>query len=229
MGQHTVQFVGKEQVYHAFEKTNVVNWSFWQGKQMLYAYEDSDEADSRAELEDWIKIMSKGTNAIYTLKFYKGWGGGDIFPSTKETSSFNFRLYMEDQLNPNGIGTVGSSIGATNEILNAIGALKADYLELKKKMEAAKDEDKLETWEKLLEQPIVQGVLCKVLGVDMSAVQQLEKVAGVGSDATDMEASLEILEKDDPNFENRLSKLAKLKKDKPESYNMLLSMLDKMK
>lgn len=223
-----MQFIGKEQVFHAFDKTDVVNWSFWQGKQMLYAFEGTDETESRAELEDWIKIMSKGTNAIYTLKFYKGWNGGDIVPSTKETSSFNFRLYMEDQLNPNNIGTVGASLGANNEILQAIAGLRTDYAELKKKVESPKDDDKLETWEKLLDQPLVQGVLCKILGVDMQTVQQLEKVAGVPAEDADIDTSLDILEKDDPNFESRLAKLAKLKKDRPDSYKMLLSMLDKM-
>lgn len=228
MGLHTVQFIGDMQVYHAFEKTDVVNWSFWQGKQMLYAFEGTEEGDSRAELEDWIKIMSKGTNAIYTLKFYKGWKGGDILPSTKESSSFNFRLYMEDQLNHNNMGTVGAAMGAGGEILQAIAGLRTDYAELKKKVDTPKDEDKLETWEKLLDQPLVQGVLCKILGVDMGMIQQLEKVAGVPDSSQGIDESVDILEKDDPKFEGRIAKLAKLKTANPNSYNMLLAMLDKM-
>lgn len=223
MGVHTVQFVGKDQTLHAFDKWDTVNWSFWQGTQMLFAYEGDNATESRNELEDWIQIMSKGTNAIYTLKFYKN--RQEIKPATKEDGSFNFRLYIESMQNSGAPGTVGSVFGESE----TIRLLREDIAEIKKQFLLHKKEDpeKLETWEKILDHPVTMAAIGKFLGLDVKGFEEATaKLNGVPGYS--IKESITILEQSDSKLEEHLYKLAVISQKKPANFKTLMGMLDQM-
>jgi hypothetical protein len=226
MGLHTVQFKGKKQVLQAFEETEVTNWSLWQGKQMITCYEGNDESEGRNKLETWLDLFQNGTDASYTLKFYRDFKE-EILPSTKESSSWNFKLSSPDQLAPGGLGTIGEVYGAGG-ILGLVRELKTELEDIKKKVSApvAPQEDKLETWEKILDHPVTMGLLGKVFNIDISQIEQVGKVSGVPGHTID--DSLDLLEKEDPKWEEHAYKLSMIAKNNKGLFATMVGALDKM-
>lgn len=233
MGLNTVQFTGKGQVMKAFEKTDVINWSYWQGKQMLFAYEGDNSGESESELLEWLALMSKSTNATYTLKFYRDHrSGAEILPGTKESSSFNFRLYEADQENYGRPGTVGATFGNSNDaVLAEIQKLTGEVNAIKTKVNGVPAEEPLQWWEKLLDTPFAAPLIGKLFGIDMSGYNAGSaggaKMAGVPG-TYDIDAILDHLEGADPKFEEHMWKLQQLHIKKPDDFKKILGMLDLM-
>lgn len=241
MALNTVQFVGLEMVLKAFDKTEIPNWSLWQGKQMLFAYEGDSASESEDELKDWLKLMSKSTNATYTLKFYKDHKKDKpITSTTPETKSFNFRLYLEDQQHLNGHGTVGSVYGSNGELMKMFEKLTEEISGLRAKIAApavVPKEEPLQWWEKILASPLGGPLVSKVLGIPMEQVNASmagAKMSGTGTAAAeetvqiDIDKVLDELEAADPDFDKHMWKLNELAKKQPDQFKMMLGMLDKM-
>jgi hypothetical protein len=233
MGLNTVQFTGKQQVMKAFEKTDVINWSYWQGKQMLFAYEGDDPAESSSELQEWLGLMSKSTNATYTLKFYRDHRtDAEILPSTRESSSFNFRLYEPEQENYGRPGTVGATFGNNDAVLAEIQKLTGEINAIKTKVNGVPAEEPLQWWERLLDTPFAAPLIGKLFNIDMSGVNSGGAAAGAkmaGVPGTyDIDAILDALEAADPKFEEHMWKLQQLHIKDPGKFKMILGILDQM-
>lgn len=216
MAATSVQILGLENVLRAYENKDVVKWAIWQGRTLNEFYDGDDPEEAKQKLTAWLDLLSKYSTAIYTLKFYDD-DVTKIRSNTPDMGGFNFRLYVdgvpgfEPARNPRMIGGVDTELRELVVKLN----------ERIDKIESAEPEpaDELEPWEKVLDHPIIAGVVSKMLGVSMD----MGKVAGVPDS---LDHSIEILRQHDPDIERHLSKLAQIATRNPQQFKMLLGMLD---
>lgn len=229
-----VQFVGLKQVMAAFNKKGTVNWSLWSGKEMITAYEGTDATESESELEDWLKMFRNNTTAQYVLKFYAK-GTKQIKPSTEHSSVINFRLYEEEDRVGGGSNSIGSVVGAVETMMSKMmDRFEANQKQVMELMKKEPDDERLQTWERMLDHPVVMAGLGKMFGLDMNGLlAQAEKISGVpgsqpaaGTDELD-----EIIDKlmgHDPQFLQHMQKLLLIAERKPAQLKFLLGMLDSM-
>ncbi len=225
-----VQFIGKKAVMMAFEKRDAVKWALLCGKSILFAYEGSDDAESRQEFDEWMTMMRGNTTAIYTVRFYDK-SVKTIRPATEEVGSFNFRLSEEQEYSGNAhMGAVGNSFMTQME--GFFTKMNARMDEMDKKIAGIpkpEDSDKMETWEKLLDNPIVMAGVAKVFDIDVTGIlEQSAKLSGVPGESGDVMETVDGLREHDPKIDAHLQKLLQIAKKKPQQFKTLIGMLDSM-
>lgn len=234
----SVQFVGIKEVMRAYDNIGIVNWAVCQGKYINFSYSGRDSDESRETLNEWLTMLSNRpgddgerhtTQAIYVLKFYDDLNGKKITSATPESSAFNFRLVEPSEMRP-ALSRRGG--GYDDLFVEEIRLLRAEVAEMKKESTQVEKlsgtgEEKLETWEKILDHPVTMGLLGKMFGIDMSLMMGDGKLAGVPQDAS-IETIIDELYKVDPQIKEHLAKLLAIHQNNPGQFKMLLGMLDKM-
>lgn len=232
----SVQFVGLHEVMKAYDNKDCVNWAVCQGKNINFSYSGKDAAESRAELTEWLTMLSRrdeddneryNTQAIYTLKFYEDLRDKKINSSTAEDSAFNFRLTDTGRAKQlPSRNSYGMEV-----VLEQLREMKTEMQEVRKIAEKPAQigaaEEKLETWEKILDHPITMGLVGKIFGIDMSGLMMDgAKIAGVNENSLD--AIIDELLQADPNLKEHLAKLLVIHQTNPSQFRMLIGMIDKM-
>lgn len=227
MGLGAIQFVGREQVLKAFDSRDAVRWSFWQGKQMLFKYDGDSATESRTDLASWLDMMTDRTGAIYTLKVYEELSPtAKIKSTTPDDGSFNFKLYLGEEYS-DGPRRVGYP--ATDErLLDAVTKLTAEVTTLKAKVgqPMAPEDEPLETWEKIMDHPLVLGAAAKFLGIDIPAESGARMGAVPGG--TTVDQIIEGLRRHDADIEDDLYHLLQIADRDPSQFKMLVGMLRRM-
>jgi len=228
----SVQFVGIKEVMKAFDNKDCVNWSVYQGKIPNFSYAGREEGQSRAEWEEWLKMLSTRTNqAVYTLRFYERFSGTEITDKTPYHTAFNFRLFDEEEYGSRSIGYVnrGSDTGTLTELLQDMrNEMRLLREEAKKPAQIGNAEEPLETWEKVLDHPITMGLIGKIFNIDMGSMMALDgKISGIPGDGNINDVIQELWAYD-KQLDLHLYKLLQIAKQKPQNFNMLIGMLDKM-
>lgn len=232
----SVQFVGLNEVMKAYDNKDCPRWAVCQGKNINFSYSGGDMAESRAELMEWLMMLSRrddedneryNTQAVYTLKFYDSLRDKKINASTAEDSAFNFRLTDTGRIKQ----LPARSSQGIEIVLEQLREMKAEMQEVRKIAEKpaviGNAEDKLETWEKVLDHPITMGLVGKIFGIDVSGLMMDgAKMAGVSESSLD--AIIDELLQADPNLKEHLGKLLVIYQTNPSQFKMLIGMIDKM-
>lgn len=230
----SVQFVGLNEVLRAYDNKDCVNWAVWQGKNLNFSYPGSDAQESRAELEEWLKMLSRRssedqypTQAVYTLKFYEDWKGNKITAQTAEHSAFNFRLTDPADRLPARAG----SIAGVDVLVEELRTIKTDIAALKEQAKTPATvggPEPLETWEKILDHPITMGLVGKMFGIDVPGLLAADaKLSGIPETAGMQEVIDELL-KHDPDLLDHLKKLIRIAEHQPSTFRTIVGMIDKM-
>lgn len=244
----SVQFYGKSQVMAAHENNNVPTWAIFSGRQLLFKYAGDDMAESAQLLEDLFAKIHRST-AVYTLKFYEDLKEGQkIKENTPCDSSFNFKLFSEEEIE-----------GRQQQFTGGLRAEIAELKEIVLAMTAADEQDEQEENEKpnsingvlmgLLQNPQQLIGLIEagktLLGINRQAPGSAPvQLAGFPEQSTTMATpagtapkqaptdplalAIDTLAKNDPEIIRHLGKLAQLSENDPATFSYLLSMLDKM-
>lgn len=223
-----VQFVGKNAVTMAFEKRSITKWALLSGKSIMVAYEGSDDEESGKEFDEWLTMMRGNTTAIYTVRFYDK-SVKTIRPDTAEVGSFNFRLSEETPYQ----GGQMNGAGVTDSMERFFNKLTSRLDEMDKKIAGIslpkEDPEKMETWEKLLEHPVVMAGVAKIFDIDIQGIlTDSAKLSGIPGEPVELDTVMEGLRKHNPKIEQHLKKLLQIAERKPQQFQMLISMLDKM-
>lgn len=212
---------GKKAIIDCYENEDCDRFAFFKGKELVV------QGDSLEELEKICdRLAMSGSSATYKFRLYDTPPGEKVKPSTEYVC--NYEIKFVDPYNGNGI--VG---GWGNEFLGRIEKLE------KKMGEAPEKEDRigdaLMGW---LEEPdkLIQavGAFRSLMGYGPA---QPAAIAGIEQQGTiitpDNEAkviklsqALDEIEKHDTNIVHHMQKLAIIAKTKPETFKMLLGMLD---
>lgn len=226
-----VQFVGRAAVLKAFEKYDCLKWSLANGvsRNLITAYEGDDDTESRTELEDWLTMIRGNTTGMFTLRFYEK-GTRTIRPETKEIRSFIFRLaedlpYQVPQL---------AGMGGVDAIDRLFTKLSDRMDQMDKKIDAKigeiekkDDPEKLETWEKLLDHPVVMAGVGKLFNIDVQGIlSESAKLSGIPQEQTDVETSVNIMRRTCPDIDIHLAKLARLSEKNPQLFKALIGQLN---
>lgn len=219
------QFLGEDQVLAAFENRDAVNWSCWQGRQMLFKYDGNNKAESTEALNKWLGMMC-GSKAVYTLKVYDDLQG-KIKSTTPDDGSFNFKLEEETDFAERRQGYVGG-VARSNPMLSVLQGVQQSLQEIKTELAkpAAAEPEEIPMWERILDHPVTGALLGKMLGVEIP-MEPAGAMSGVPG-AWSLEDSLAVLREQDPDIEAHLAKLARLAKVNPPQFKMLVGMLEKM-
>lgn len=221
----SVQFVGRESVLKAFEKMNSAKWALFTGKAMNFSYAGDSETESRSELEDWLTIIRGNTTGIFTLKFYDE-SVKTIRPATEEIGSFNFRLSEEQPYQSPMLGGM-NGMGAVERLFEKLNTRMDEFDKTVKKLEKP-EEDKLETWEKLLDHPVVMAGIGKMFDLDINGlVQEAAKLSGVPGDSN-INETIDRLRKYDPDIDRHLYKLSMIAEKKNAQFKTLLGLLEQI-
>lgn len=234
----SVQFHGIDRVLEAYENRNAAGWSIWVHKQFMFRGIGEDT------LRTCLETLGAGSsNAVYTLKVYDGvTEEKNIKSKTEDDGSFNFKLNAEDQIITNGqyqrLGGISKLEERLGKIEEMLAADPADPEE--------SDQEKLPTIGSLVNTFLANpSKALEVVAVVKSLftgqqpppgfLPPAQPAAAVGSaDAPPGEISIEklylIIEELnnlDPKLCEHLEKLAKIGRENPGQFQMLLGMLEK--
>jgi hypothetical protein len=174
----SVQIRNADTLCKMYERMKIPCWGIKQGAALNWKYEGEALEDGETELRAYLEMLEENeTAAIYTLCLYQDPPGGRITDKTPADLSNNFRL-LDNQ------GTVGSA----EKYGGGYGALLAEIKELKKELNALKNqepENKLGVLGDLMEyeafQPIMMGLATRAADWIMGAgkVGELKRVSGI--------------------------------------------------
>lgn len=235
----SVQFYGIDSVMQAAQNRECPCWGIWINGRMFSKYESNDLTASMAMLQTNLEMLEESNaNAVYTLKFFECNNGQPIKINEKSVSdggSFNFKLIDQDE-RAAGVMRVSGYSKYIQEMQTEIADLKQQLAE------KDQDDDEPETIGSVLldlvKNPQQLAYLVNVFKSITGGPQvNLGAMAGVlpGGQVETAEvqddqlnrtaAALDTLEKSDPNFSTHIEKLAKIAKENPDQFRMLLNML----
>lgn len=216
---------GKQAIVDCYDDSGLSRFAIFKGKELVVA------GDSVEELERVCDRLSlSGSAATYKLRLYEDNAEERIKPSTDYVCSYEVKFADPYQ----GNGVVG---GWGNTFLGRIEKLE-------KQMQGGKEEkeDRLtDALYGLIEEPekLVQavGAFRALLGfasptplsqAAIAGVEQSSKIITPDDEAKVIKLSqaLDKLEKRDPLIVNHMERLATIAETKPETFKMLLGMLD---
>lgn len=224
MAFHAVQFWGIESVLEAYKMRAVPAWSVWCGKLLNYSYEGDDLETGYAALEGYLKLMGRATNAVYTLKIHRELKTDELInEKTVCNGAFNFKLNGEDQaITVNQYGAF-----MQNKELDA-RLQKIEKLLEGEEVEEEETDDTIGKVQRLIESPVISGILGKWFNMDLSSASRPGTIGGVHSDA-EMNKALTILKKHDPKLSFHLMQLARIAESDLKKFQGLMVLLDNMK
>jgi hypothetical protein len=231
----TVQFRSAEDVVAAYENMGVPMFAIWAGKQLLFPFEGDNVEDGVAFLEELLPKLAHSAG-IYMFCVYKHTGKDGICNTTPYNASFNFQLNRLRDEEGRYLNNYSPSMG--NELISKVEALSIQnnliMQELAELRSGGVDEDEVEgkvgAIERLLNHPIVTGMLSKMFGeiapaMPPAGAAQKTGIAGVDEDKR-IEAAVNELKKVDPELPAHLEKLARVAKVDAAGFKMLLAYLD---
>lgn len=236
-----VQFYGKDKVLEEAESRECASWAIFLGKQLYLKKESDDMEDSMQFLEETInRLNDSGSEASYTLKFYESETGPvKINEKTHcNAGSFNFKLVEPDVREQRSLGYFSRVYNADQE--KKIKDLTEELEELKAEQEE-KSQSIGTVFMDLLKNPEQLGILANVIrGTFGMPVQNYGTINGMyraGEGAEDLQEPgqdqiiqmaqhIEELEKHDKKLVEHFGMLAKMAKEDPDQFNLLLSMLE---
>lgn len=239
MGQ-SVLFRGRDQVLRAYEMNDIGPWAIWLGKEMVAADESKDVTDGLPMLDQALELLGKGgSESVFVLRVYEP-GTKKLNYTTPPSRGFPFRLYDE------GASPFQSNQRMINDQQAEIARLQAALYEKNQEPdeEEEKEEKEVGFIGQLLKDPDMKRELMMgirylahecVAGIKnkLGMAKQPATMAGVPGGPPSQEqidkinAALDILEAADPLLGDHLLAIARIAKDNPGQYNMLITMLPK--
>lgn len=245
MRSNTVAFRGVGQVIEAYKANDIAPWAIVTGKDIMFAYEESDLDAGAVMLEECLKRMKAGSSsASYSLRTYKLKGQQEIESNTPWCRSFPFKLYNDEDedYSPFEAGRRHSLRQADEKIQ----ALQEQIDLLKKQQE--EDEAEEETPEGIagvvqgiFNHPTMQPIIMQAIAGLVSKIIPMPagmpgQVAGVSGGALDsvlepgqpekVQEAVNVLCSQDPKLGDHLLKLANMSIKNPGQFNMLIGMLN---
>lgn len=219
-----VQFIGKKAILDCYQDMDLEQFAFFQGKELIVS------GSGVAELEKWCDRFSMaGSAATYKFRLYEDLGDEKIKPTTEYVCSFEVKF--SDPYGGNGV--VG---GWGHDLLGRMEKLE-------KKVDGGDSDggnrimDAVMGW---FEEPSklqeAVGALKMIVGMGQ-ATPQPAAIAGMvepsriitpdqEANAVRLSNALDTIEKHDPRIVQHMEKLAAIAVKKPETFTMLLGMLD---
>ena len=228
-----VQFKDIESVLDAYTNWDIPAFAIWCGKQFQFRYCEKSMTDGKAFLANWLQMLydnGAGSAAIYTLCVYEDLpDDGKIKSNTAYDGSFNFRL------NEYPSGYVQGQPGGMNALVSEINALKKKLAE----KEEEEEEDNTYGLGKLglilqhpAIEPLVPALTNKVMDWVLNEDKTPAKVTRIsGITMPDnmpkdpqeiLKQALDILYKEDPEFEKTLWKIARMSISQPKKFKIYM-------
>lgn len=234
----SVQFMGKEQVFDAFDNRGVDAWAIFQGKQFIHKGIGGEDLSSFLDM-----LKAGGSNATYTLKIFEDITQlSQIKEKTECDGSYNFKIN-----GPNEGGAInGSYTRANDEILKRLDAIEQRQLSILEEEEeepetigsviidVIKNPNKAMQWFEIVKGIFTNNNQQPTQGP--AIVRQIPPAASMGNpdpgnsdeNLTRLEKALDTLGANDPKIIEHLEKLADISAKKPGVFKTLLSMLETM-
>lgn len=241
-----VQFYGKQQVLDASENMASYAWAIYHsGSKLFTKYEGSDESESKQMLDQALEMLERNNSeAIYLVKFFEVEEGRSIKINEKtvcDGGSFQFKMTTPEAREQRQIGYLGQLENYKQE---------QRILALEKQLKESKEEDPVTleaTLVDLIKRPEELGYLVNIgrvlMGFEprqMGAIGRIRTSEEVTNEEATvlpknreeeverLSVAIDDLEKGDSKLVERLEKMAKLKKEKPEEYKRMISLFDMM-
>ncbi len=245
-----VQFFGKDQVMQEVEERNCPAWAIFIRRNLYRKYEGDSMTESLDQLSHVLDTLSaSGTEALHLIKFYEGdRGSRKINESTKcDAGSFTFKITDPEERQAKQLGYINTQANliaakkmwdleqANKELKQAlegkddsgqsIGEIARDYLQRPDELAQLINIGRV-----LLGYPVANFPNASIGRVtragESTAEDQPAAETDLDKNLEDLGEAVDILSAGDPKFVARLQKIAKMKKENPEQYNTLISMLD---
>jgi hypothetical protein len=246
MRSNAVAFRGQKQVVAAYEANDMPGWAICNGKpvDIMFAYEGAEMTEGADLLNEVLKRMCAGSSsAAYTLRVYEFNAKSKIMSNTPYNRAFTFKLYdEEDEYSPFESGRRHYAKEAEEKVLALQGQIDA----LKKQIEEDEDDDDRPEGVQgfiagIMEDPMLKQVVIRTIAGMASKFMGIAPmpaaVAGIGEGAEKkyvlkvgqpekVQAAVDILCTVDPDLGDHLGKLANIAVTKPDTFNMLIGMLN---
>lgn len=224
MAFKSVQFWGCESVLQAYKLRAVPAWSLWCDKLLNYAYEGDCLEDGYEALENYLKLMGRATNAVYTLKIHRELKDGELInEKTVSNGAFNFKMAMDEQ----------SSMQPSVYLRNTETDQRLTKIEKLLEGESSEDDDideddTIGKVQKLIESPIISGILGKFFNLDTSSIAASGgKISGIHNERQ-LQDGLAILKKHDGQLSKHIWLLAQIAETDLKKFQGLMMLLDNM-
>jgi hypothetical protein len=131
-------FRGSGQVLGAYTANDMPAWAICNGKDIMFASEDTDMAEGEASLREALEMLKRGgSKAIFTLRVYELEGKAKILSNTPYPRAIPFTVFDdEDELAPYD----QRRRGYMREVEERLQAQDKQIAELKIQLEEAEDE-----------------------------------------------------------------------------------------
>jgi hypothetical protein len=245
-------FRGCGQVLSAYAANDMPSWAICNGKDIMFASEESDMAEGEASLREALDMIKKGgSKAIFTLRVYELEGKMKILSNTPYPRAIPFTVFDdEEDLAPYD----QRRRGYMQEVENRLREQDAKILELKARLAEAEEEEEDDRSPVdrfiagIVEDPMakqiflgaLQGIVSKI--VPMRNQNGPAAVAGIGEVQSEAEPqtlssvlesgqpekvqqAINLLCCKDPKLGDHLLALAQIAMNDPGKYNFALSFL----
>jgi len=248
-----VQFFGKDQVLQEVEERNCPAWAIFIRRNLYRKYEGDNMNESLEQLSHVLDTLSaSGTEALHLIKFYESdRSSKKINESTKcDAGSFTFKVVDPEERQAKQLGYISKQadlIAAkklwdleqqnkelklamdSKEDPQSIGDIARDYLQRPDELAQLINIGRV-----LLGMPVANFPTAAIGRVtragesaaDTNESEKSESNSNLEKDLEDLGSAVDELSEGDPKFVSRLQKLAKIKKENPDQYNFLTTMLD---
>lgn len=225
-----VHFRGIDAILQAFQNKGIPYFAVSSGKQIIHKNATSEDMDeAAAELENFLRMLNQGSNAVYTLKIYEDIPKAGIKENTPADYSLNFRLNFDTMMpDASQIASYNNRNDQYQNIMAAIAALNARIDEVEEEDDDEEDEQPQTVagfLNGMIQRPEVQQMIMS--GV-MNFFNKSTPTAMAGFDDDKLDQAILILKANDDKLGDDLMKLAQLAQNNPAQFNMLLGMLRQM-
>jgi hypothetical protein len=240
-------FRGSGQVLGAYVANDMPSWAICNGKDVMFASEESDLTEGEASLRDCLELIKKGgSKAIFTLRVYEFEAKCKILSNTPFSRAIPFTVFDdEEDLAPYD----QRRRGYMREVEERLQLQDRQILELKAQLaEAEEGDEKPEGINGFLagimEDPFMKQTLVQALAGIVSKIVPMRNmpgsaVAGIGDAgpqqmlASVLEAgqpekvqeAINVLCAKDPKLGDHLLSVARIALNDPTRYSLFISML----
>ena len=228
-----IQYIGADRVIEAFNSMGIPFWSLAPGLKTGEIFcsngEIEDLEESSELLEQALNRIHQDPKSSYKLKVYKKVPESGIKDKTEPDATIYFSL-CEDPKNSTEYIEYKEADKARRQnnwdaLFSRISAIEEKLMQEQEEEEEEESENNLgSVINGLLSSPEIKGVIYSWVG---SMMNKKPAIAGINTDNSGLENSLEILKKADPNLESDLKLLAELAQKDPGQFNFLLTLLRK--
>jgi hypothetical protein len=242
-------FRGSGQVLGAYVANDMPSWAICNGKDIMFASEESDLTEGEASLRDCLELIKKGgSKAIFTLRVYEFEGKGKILSNTPFSRAIPFTVFDdEEELAPYD----QRRRGYMREVDERLQLQDRQILELKAQLAEAEEQEEKPKGiggflAGVMESPQGQQLFWNVIGgivskiVPMNTMNQPAAVAGIGGVGEEekvlpsvlepgqpekVQQAIDLLCTADPKLGDHLLAVAGIAMEDPSRYKFLISML----